>query len=480
MSGASQPRVARSGGAASADGRSLGSRPARWPQLAVPLAIVAGAGAIASLWRLLSWPSAATVDAWAYAAWGQAVARAERPLFDLGATTPKPFAAFLGTLVSPLPPERAFGVLVALAVGALVAGLFAAGYREAGPVAAAGAVVAFALGARFTPAIAAAYVDLVVAALVMASVALRGYWRIGAFVLAGLLRPEAWVLAGIAGFLETSGTLGRRLGAGAISALVAPLLWILGDLALIGDPLGTLHWQSDRHAERTLGNVPWGDVPGEIWTAVTNAGGAVLAVAGLIGLGLHYMRVRRRGPADAMPLVVTVTWLLLLVLETRFGVELNARYLLPAVAVLALGCGLLVAPLIPGRMQVHSPWLPVGVSVAVLVLVIATADLGRPGQTQVRRNEAIAESAATVRSVLSCGRLGTTRRTARRGLIPQLAASTRTSLSRFGVAREPDRFAGVLHMARPASEAGAVLPPWPRYQTPLGPLAVAPDCETFE
>ncbi|MGH2452013.1 MAG: hypothetical protein ACRDGE_12250 [Candidatus Limnocylindria bacterium] len=426
---------------------------------------------------MLTWQPAATVDAWAYAAWGQALARGERPLFDLGATTPKPLAALLGALASPLPADRALAVVVALALGTLAASLFAAAYREGGAFAAAFAVVALALGARLDTAVAFAYIDGVVAALVVAGVALRGRPRIGALVLAGLLRPEAWLVAGIAGFTETAGSLTRRAGAALASGLAAPVLWMLGDLVLIGDPLGSLHWHSERlGARRDPTNVSWADVGAEYWAALTTEGGAVIVLAGMVGLGLHYVRARRGGSADVVPIAVGVVWSLLPALQFRYGANLQARYLLPLVAVLALGCGLLAAALVPSRLRGRSAWPAVVVAAGVLALVVVSMDLRRSMLREMARNDAIIATRPAVESVLSCGRLGTTRRTARRGVIPQLAASSRRSLHEFGIYRGGRRFAGVLHFTPRRRPAEPPLPSWTLHETPLGPLAVAPAC----
>jgi hypothetical protein len=454
--------------------------PAEGFTCALPVVLIAVLGGGAFLWRVLAWQPAATVDAWAYAAWGQAIARAERPLFDLGATTPKPLAALLGTLVVPLPPERALAVVVALALGALAASLFASAYREGGAVAGAVAVVALAAGARLDVAVALAYIDVVVAALVMAAVALRGRLRIGALVLAGLLRPEVWPLAAAAGFSETAGTVRRRVGGALVAGLAAPALWLLADLALTRDPLGTLHWQSKRQDQVGVDDLPWTEVPGEFWAALTREGHVVLVLAGLLGLGLHYVGARRRGSTDPIPLAVVGVWSLVLVLEARYGGELNARYFLPVVAVLALGCGLLAAGLVPTRLRVSSPWPGAGVAAGALVLAALLMGLGQGVEREIARNEAIAGTRPAVESVLSCGRFGATRRTARRGVIPQLAASTRSSLYDFGVYRRGGRFAGVLHFAPGSLQGEAALPPWPIHDTPLGPLAVAPGCSAFE
>ena len=458
-----------------------GERPSRRNEVrslapALPAAALAALAGAAFLWRVLAWQPAATVDAWAYAAWGQALARAERPLFELGSTTPKPLAAVLGTLVSPLPADRAFAVVVALALGALAAALFAAAYREGGAVAAAVSVVVLAVGARLDAAVAFAYVDGVVAALVLAGIALRGRLRIGALVLAGLLRPEAWLVAAVAGFTETAGSLRRRAGAALAAGLAAPVLWMLADVVLMRDPLGTLHWHSERLGASDPTDSSWGDVAPEYWDALTREGGAALALAGLLGLGLHYFLARRRGEADPTPIAVAVVWSVLPALQFGYGANLQARYLLPLVAVLALGCGLLGAALVPSRLRVRSPWPAVAVAAGVLAIVVMSMDLQQGMLREMTRNDAIAATRPAVDSVLSCGRFGTTRRTAVRGVIPQLAASSRRSLHEFGIYRGGRRFAGVLHFAPRRRPADPPLPPWPRHVTQLGPLAVAPGC----
>jgi hypothetical protein len=479
MTGAPQPGAARPSWVGGAFGRLSRARSGERLTLGLPIAVVALAAGAASLWRLLSWPSAATVDAWAYAAWGQALARAERPLFELGATTPKPLAAVLGTLVAPLPPERAFPVVVALAAAVLAAALFAAAFREGGAVAACVAVVALGFGVRLPAHVAFGLVDVVVAALVMAGVALRGPWRIGAFVLAGLLRPEAWVLAAIAGFTETAGSLARRAGVAVAAGAAGPVLWLLSDLVLTGDPLASLHWHFDRLGARGGEGLAWVDVPGELWTRLGSAGGTVVVIGGLLGLGVHYVRARRGGNVDWMPLAVILVWPLLIALQAGYGTNMRTRYLLPVAAVLALGCGLLVAALLTSK-RPWATWGAVAVAAGALVVVALSADIPEGMQESIARNEAVAATRPTLESVQDCGRVGVTRSSAFRGLIPQLAASSRRSLKEYGIYRRDGEFAAVLHFAPRFSSAEPPLPPWPRQASPLGPLAVAPGCDALD
>jgi hypothetical protein len=480
MSGTPQPDAADPAPLPSVLSRRAGLRGGTALVAAAPALAVGGVGGIAFLVRSLAWSPAATVDAWAYTAWGQALARAERPLFALGWTTPKPLAAVLGLLVVPLPPARAFAVVVALALGVLAGALFAAAYRNEGTLAAVAAVAAFVFSARLNVALAFAYVDVVVAALVMVGIAARGRLRLGALVLAGLLRPEAWIVSGVAGFGETTGTLRRRTGAALASAAAAPALWLLADLVLTGDPLGSWRWQANHLGGSEPQTRPWTDILGAFWHALAREGAVWLVVVGLVGLALHALRSHRRGSLDAVPLAVAATWSVLPVLQFRFGANLHPRYLLPVVAVLALGTGFAAAEL--GRRLPHprSPWPAAAVASGVLVLAALLLETSVSMERVMSRNRAIEATRSTVEAVLSCGRLGATRKAVHRGIIPQLAASSDRPLYEFGVYRPGRPFAAVLQPVLDRRRANSALPPWRRVETALGPLAVAPGCRALD
>src|SRR5690348_15093048 len=89
-----------------------------------PVATVFVASVVVVWWRCLSWPASGQADAWAYSAWGQALGRGQRPLYDQALTTPKPLGLVLGLIVSPVSPPRAFQAAVAVFLGVLAAALF--------------------------------------------------------------------------------------------------------------------------------------------------------------------------------------------------------------------------------------------------------------------------------------------------------------------------------------------------------------------
>ena len=432
--------------------------------------------------RVLAWPAATGYDAWAYTAWGQALARLERPLFELGATTPKPLATLLALPVVPLPPERAFPLVVAVFMGALAGALFAAALRQAGTVAAVGATVALVFGVRLEPILWFGHSDGITAALVLLGVALRGWPRVAALVLAGLLRPEAWLLAGFAAAWEARGTL-RRVAFG-LGALVLPaLLWLFLDLVLAGDALATQNWREGREPVDygTLGSV---EVTRRVWDRLTEAVHPAIVVVGVLGLALHLWRSRGRDP---LPAVAVVLWTGALAIERELGIELNARYFLPVAALLALGCGLGAGVLVPERVRDRFPLPAAAAAVAILALAAATMGFG-PARLEAARADAVREALPLLERPLACGTLATTGTRQSAAVIPQLAASARESLHGFAVYEPSGRYAGVLLFEAHRFESGrkarglrrqterAELPPWPREETPLGPLAVDPEC----
>jgi hypothetical protein len=177
--------------------------------------------------------------------WGGQLADGEAPRLRLElAPTPKPLVLAAGTLVpaagtlSDLVSLLALGWLgaSAAAVAAAVAGR-AAGILAAGLVLTREPVLSF--GVR-------GYADIAYVALVLTAVAVaaRGPGRPGPVVallgLAGLLRPEAWLLT--AAYLAVTSWRARRPPALALAALAtaAPAVWCLTDLVLTGDPLWSL------------------------------------------------------------------------------------------------------------------------------------------------------------------------------------------------------------------------------------------------
>lgn len=444
------------------------------PSLTAPRVAVGAVGVATGAMfvaRTFTWPSASSNDAWAYAAWGQALARGEQLVYNT-ATTPKPLASMLAAIVSPLPPTRAWALVVALALGVLVAALLAAGYREAGALGGVVAVGAFLFAAPLEGVLWTSLVDAVTAALVVLAIALRGRGRVASLVLAGLLRPEAWLASALAGYVESSGSRWRRLLIGAGAGVLPIVLWTVFDLAVTGDALASRRFQE---TGELLSQGP-SEALGLFRTAITTESGGVFALVGGIGLLAHGWRSRRGGDFP-FPLAIGFVWAAALFAETVYGFELNARYLLPLVAVLALGWGLLVGAFLPSvrSRQTVLVWAAAAVVVAVTAFSVLRMDFGRAAHRPEQVSLAVYRSLPAIEATLDCGDVGLVGRRHIGSTIARLAAATRTSLTRFEPAEpgQASRYAAIL--AVNGSQAKR-LPAWPVRETQIGPLAVNPRC----
>src|SRR3954447_9669834 len=111
-----------------------------------------------------------------------------------------------------------------------------------------------------------AYQDVPFAALIVGAVLLeaqrrrRGAPVLVVLALAGLMRPEAWVLAGLYVIWMWPASTGRRRLWLVALAGVSPVLWAVIDLIVTGDPLHSLHGTSalaeEVNRRRTVGEVP--------------------------------------------------------------------------------------------------------------------------------------------------------------------------------------------------------------------------------
>ena len=201
-----------------------------------------------------------------------------------------------------------------------------------------GAIAALLLLTRFDFAFLAArgYVDvpymaLVVWAAVMEAVRPRRGWPVFALLaLAGLLRPEAWILSGLYFLWMSRGaTWGERARYAALTA-IAPLAWAAVDFAVTGDPLFSLHYTSssaeDLGRQRTLGEIP-SALPSFFASIVK----LPVLLGALAGLGFALLAAPRRA---VMPLVLLLSGIGTFVLIGIAGLSVIERYLI--VAALAL------------------------------------------------------------------------------------------------------------------------------------------------
>src|SRR4051795_2824452 len=187
-----------------------------------------------------------------------------------------------------------------------------------------------------------AYQDVPFAALIVGAVLLeaqrarRGVPVLVLLALAGLMRPEAWVLAGLYVIWMWPASTGRqRLWLVALAG-VSPMLWALVDLVVTGDPLHSLHGTSALAEEvdrrRTVGEVPHWTIT---YFAFTLREPITLAIP--VGLAFALRHFRRRA---VLPLVVAAVMTLVFAIGPVFGLPLVARYIRTPAVLLCLFYGL--------------------------------------------------------------------------------------------------------------------------------------------
>jgi hypothetical protein len=307
------------------------TRPAeRWAFGALALVAVA-------LWALS--PTYPDYDAYQHLVWGRDVLDGMQPGFEtFAAPTQHPLYLALAALLSLAgqDADRLLVLVTVLSLVALTAGTYvlARGLFGTWPAAAA----AFFVGSSFAFLLYAvrAFVDVPFLALVVWAAALevarsrRGLAPMVLLALAGLLRPEAWVLAGLYWLWCLPGREARaRLGLLAL-VVAAPVIWALVDLAVTGDPLFSLHATSSLAEalgrERGLRHVPSSFV-----SFLADVARPPVAAAGVLGVVLAVRRCGWR--RMAVPLALLGAGALTFAGTGVAGLAILPRYLtVPAIA----------------------------------------------------------------------------------------------------------------------------------------------------
>ncbi|HVL96308.1 MAG TPA: hypothetical protein VM266_10655, partial [Solirubrobacteraceae bacterium] len=281
--------------------------------------------------------------------WARDAARGDTPDYTADfAPTPHPLETAASVLALPF-GEGAADVMawvVALCFGACVWLVFRLGSELFAP--AAGAVAALVVLTRpmlLRDAL-LGYQDMAFAALILGAVLLelrrprRGWPIVAMLVVAGLMRPEAWALAGLyVLWLWPAREWRARIGLAALAA-VSPLLWSLADYAVTGDFLHSLHGTADlaeaAGRRRHLHQAPY-------WTAAYFGSTLREPLAVGIPIGLAFAWAHRdRFRRAALPLAVAAAMTLVFMAGPVFGLPLIGRYVRTPAMLLALFYGLAV------------------------------------------------------------------------------------------------------------------------------------------
>jgi hypothetical protein len=289
---------------------------------------------LASLAGFLVYPTYPNYDSYYSLLWG-------RELLDLDslsftayrAPTEHPLAIAFGAVLTPL-GDSADRVMVACAVIAfvvLVAGVYVLGKTAFTPLV--GAAAAALLVTRFDfPFLAArGYIDIPYLAVIIwaAVVEARAPRRRPVLVLvllaaAGLMRPEAWVLAGLYWlWLFPQATWRERFAYAALAA-VGPLVWAATDLAVTGNPLYSLTATGEL-AEELGRNKGGAAVPEALYAFLIKLAKFPVVIGGAVGLVLAVLLTPRRA---VMPLALFLAGVGTFALVGLAGLSVIDRYLL--------------------------------------------------------------------------------------------------------------------------------------------------------
>jgi hypothetical protein len=316
-------------------------RGATWAKIAFAVMCV---GALIGYFAFPTYP---TYDSFYALLWGRDLLHAHLPDFRVyRGPTEHPLAIAFGMLCS-IFGEGGARLMVLGSIAsfiALVAGLYRLGRLCFGPVV--GVVAGLLVLSRFFLENLAAqgYLDISYVALIVWAVVLeverprRGTPVLATLAAAGLLRPDAWVLAGVY-WLWCSWRADNRTRLKYLAiAAIGPVVWVLVDLIVTGKPFYSLNSTAGLAQElgRTQG---LSSVIGSVWTFAVRIDKLPVLLGALAGIALAIWLTPRR---VRTPLAALVLLLGVFVLEGAVGASVIDRYLMGAAIMLVLFCAVAI------------------------------------------------------------------------------------------------------------------------------------------
>ena len=288
-------------------------------------------------------PTYPIYDSEYYLFWGRQILHGQLPSFTIfDAPTEHPLAVGFGTVLS------IFGhaalrleVLAAIASFLLIAGGIYRLTRTAfTPLVGAVAVALLLTRFNFEFLSARGYVDPAYAAAIVWAAALeverprRGTPVLVLLLAAGLIRPDAWLLAGLYWlWLARRASWPQRIRWAAMVA-AAPILWVAVDWAVTGQPLYSLHRTQDTAI--ALGRtVALGALPSTTWHYLVLLVKSPVLGGAVAGLALSAWLVPRRMVAPGIILACGIGTFLVL---AGAGLSVIDRYLLMPAVILLVFC----------------------------------------------------------------------------------------------------------------------------------------------
>ena len=303
-------------------------------RVAVLERVAMGALALAALAGFLVYPTYPNYDSYYSLLWGRELVGLDSLSFTAyRAPTEHPLAIAFGALLAPLGDgaDRVMVAFCVLSFLALVAAVYALGKSAFTPLV--GAAAAALLVTRFDfPFLAArGYIDIPYLAVVVwaAVIELRAPRRhpvivMGLLAAAGLMRPEAWLLAGVYWLWLLPHATWKQRALYAALAAIGPLVWAGVDLAVTGDPLYSLTATGDL-AEELGRNKGGSAVPAALYAFLIKLAKFPVVVGGVVGVVLAVVLTPRRA---LMPLVLFAIGAGTFALVGLAGLSVIDRYLL--------------------------------------------------------------------------------------------------------------------------------------------------------
>jgi len=307
---------------------------------------------VGALIGYFAFPTYPTYDSFYALLWGRDLLHLHLPDFRVyRGPTEHPLAIAFGMLCS-IFGDGGARLMVLGSIGsfvAAVAGMYRLGRVCFGPVV--GLIAALLLLSRFFLENLAAqgYLDISYLALIVWAIVLeaerrrRGTPVLVLLALAGLLRPDAWVLSGVYWLwcCFTGAGEGRAMATRVKYLAIAasgPLIWVALDAIVTGNPLYSLTATAGLAQElgRTKG---FASVVGSLGTFTERIDKLPVILGALIGLPLAIWMTPRR---VLMPLVAFLLLVGVFLAEGAAGASVIDRYLLGAATVLLLFCAVFI------------------------------------------------------------------------------------------------------------------------------------------
>jgi hypothetical protein len=311
--------------------------------------------------------------------WGREILHGQVPSFEAyRAPTEHPLAVALGAGLSLFGhnADRLFVLFTIFSFVLLVAGTYRLGRICFTPFV--GAVAAFLILTRFDfPSLAVrGYIDIPFMATIVWAGALeaarpkRGVIVFGLLAIAGLMRPEAWVLSGLYFlYMSWDASWRQRFGYAALTA-IAPLGWMTMDLIVTGNPLFSLTSTKDLAAElqrSKSGSGVFSALPEDLRITVKTP----VFFAGLVGIAIAIWRYPLR---SVIPFALFCAGTFTFLATGLVGLSVIIRYLLVPGVMMSLFAALAVGgfTMVPHGTRRRKAWMA-GAGVAVVLGLVWTA-----------------------------------------------------------------------------------------------------------